>query len=78
MAEVAPEMIPPLVRLVPSFFHWNEGAGVPLAAAVKVTVSPQVTVWLTGGWEVITGGVPTVRVALLLVSEAIGLVATTA
>ena len=38
-----------------SLRHWKVGAGVPLAAAVKVTALPAVTVW-PAGWVVKTGG----------------------
>ena len=60
----------------PPFFHWKVGAGVPLAAAVKVTLAPAFTVWLTG-CVVITGATWTVRTAGLLVALPPGLVATT-
>ena len=53
--------------------------GVPLAAPVKVTEVPAVTVWLVG-WVVKTGALVaglTVRVTLLLVAEPAELVATT-
>ena len=63
----------------PPFFHWNVGAGEPLAAAVKVTEVPAVTVWLAG-CVVKTGALVaafTVSVAALLVTELTELVATT-
>ena len=36
--------------------HWNVGVGDPLTAAVKVTLAPAVTAWLTG-CVVMTGNV---------------------
>ena len=62
--------------LTPPFFHWKVGAGVPLAAAVKVTLLPAFTVWLTG-WVVIAGATWTVRTAGVLVALPAGFVATT-
>ena len=63
----------------PPFLHWNVGVGEPLAAAVKVTDVPAVTVWLAG-CVVKTGALVaafTVRVAVLLVTELTEFVAAT-
>jgi hypothetical protein len=64
----------------PPFCHWKVGVGDPLAAAVKETEVPAVTVWLDGC--VVNDGALvaalTVRVAVLLVAEPAELVATTA
>ena len=72
-ALVAPPM------LVPFFRHWKVGVGEPLAATVKVTEVPAVTVWLTG-CIVITGAltaVVTTSVAPALVMEPAEFEATT-
>ena len=64
------------LMLTPPFFHWYVGAGEPLAAAVKVTELPAVTVWLDG-CVVNAGAALTVSVAVLLVAELTEFVATT-
>ena len=56
--------VPPLVLIC----HCTVGAGVPVPAAVNVTVAPLVTVWLVG-LPVITGADNTVRVAAELLVE---------
>src|SRR5204863_1695967 len=55
----------------PSFRHPNVGAGLPLAAAVKVTVAPAVTVWLAG-CAVMTGAVPPTGAVKSTMSEGAG------
>lgn len=45
-----------LAMAVPSFFHWNVGAGVPLAAATNVTELPRMTA-SPAGWVVIVGAI---------------------
>jgi hypothetical protein len=71
-------LVAPLM-FTPPFCHWNVGVGVPLAAAVKVTELPAVTVWLVGC--VVKAGAllaaVTVRVAVLLVTADTELVAIT-
>ena len=47
--------------------HWTVGAGLPLAAAVKVAVPPSHTVWLAG-LVVTLGAVLTVSVAAVVVA----------
>src|SRR5690242_10973455 len=51
VAEVAPAMSVKLLPLSVLTCHWTVGVGLPLAAAVKVTVCPAGTAWLTG-WVV--------------------------
>ena len=67
VVEVAPEMLlnvePPSVDTC----HCTVGAGVPLAAAVKLTLAPAQTVWFTG-FVVTVGGVFTVSVAAFVVA----------
>jgi hypothetical protein len=58
------------------FIHWNVGAGVPLAAAVKDAEVPAVTVRLVG-CVVIAGATFTVSVAAVDVAELTLFVATT-
>jgi hypothetical protein len=55
VAKVAPAMF---VQVVPSglFCHWTVGVGEPLAAAMKLVVTPEVTVRLVG-WVVTAGTV---------------------
>ena len=64
---MAPEILayrpPPLVLTC----HCTVGAGVPVAAAVKVTGWPAVTVWLIG-LVVTTGAALTVSVAAVVVA----------
>ena len=48
-------LVAPLM-LTASLRHWKVGVGLPLAAAVKVTLAPVVTDWLVG-WVVKTGAV---------------------
>ena len=57
------------------FCHWTAGAGLPLAAAVKVAVAPALTVWFVG-LVVITGAAEpvTVSIAPVVVTEPAGLV----
>jgi hypothetical protein len=70
-------LVAPLM-LVPFFFHWKVGAGVPLAAAVKVAGAPTTMDWLSG-CVVMAGAVAltaTVSTAPELVAEPALLVAT--
>src|SRR5262245_58595184 len=60
---VAPGMLMPALR------HWYVGAGVPLAAAVKMALPPTHAACAVGG-VVIAGPVLTVSVAAWLVTEA--------
>jgi hypothetical protein len=64
---VAPEI---LVNVTPSVLccHCTVGVGLPLAAAVKVAVAPEVRLLLTG-FVVIAGAKSTVSVAAVLVAE---------
>src|SRR5439155_24526588 len=55
--------------------HCTVGAGVPLAAAVKVTLLPACTLWVSG-WVVTTGVVLTVSVAAVVVAVPQALVKT--
>ena len=71
VALVAPAMF------VAPFFHWNVGAGEPLAAAVKVADVPAVTVRLVG-CVVIAGATFTVSVAAVDVTLPALFVATAA
>src|SRR5215471_19685475 len=48
--------------------HCAAGVGMPLAAAVKVTLCPLITVWLAG-FMVIRGAVSTVSVAALVLAD---------
>ena len=50
--------------------HWNVGAGVPLAAALKVAAAGAVTAWLAGCWVMVaaTGAGLTVSSAAVLVT----------
>ncbi len=55
--------------------HCTLGLGVPVAAAVKLAVSPEATVALEGS-VVMTGGAVTLRVAAVVVAEPTELVKT--
>ena len=66
VAEVAPEMSVHAVPLVLTC-HLTVGAGEPLAAALKLTVVPEVTVRLVG-CVVTAGTVCTVNVAAFVVT----------
>jgi hypothetical protein len=68
------------IQVMPPFAdtcHCTVGVGVPLAAAVKVTVLPELTDWLIG-WVVMTGAMAgiTVMVAALVVADPTELVNT--
>jgi hypothetical protein len=57
--------------------HWMLGAGVPLAALVKLAVSPSITAWLAGSL-VMAGAMArwaTVRLAAVLVVAGCGSIA---
>ncbi len=45
---VAPEMFPPLLKLVVPFLHWYVKP-LPVAVTLKLTVEPEHTVWLATG-----------------------------
>ena len=66
-AKVVPELV--------ETSHCTVGFGVPVAAALKLAVSPEATVALEGS-VVMTGGAVTVRVAAVVVAEPTELVKT--
>jgi len=47
VAEVAPEIFPPLIKLVVPFFHWYVNP-VPVAADEKLIEFPSHAVWFAG------------------------------
>jgi len=51
--EILLQLEPPLVLTC----HWTVGVGLPVAAAVKLAVEPELTVWLEG-LCVIAGAIP--------------------
>ena len=61
--DVAPAILFQLVPLSVLTCHCREGVGLPLAAAVKVTVAPETTVELTGC--VVTAGAAAVEIERL-------------
>ena len=69
VVEVAPLM---LVNVVPPLLltcHWTVGVGLPLAAAVNVTVLPAVTLWLVG--LVVTTGAVRAAVTVSVAAEVV-------
>ena len=56
LALVAPAMFDHVLPALVDTCHWNVGAGLPVAATLKVAVCPALTVWLCG-CVTIAGGI---------------------
>ena len=73
VAEVAPDILPPFVRLVVPFLHWYVNP-VPVAVTLKLTEFPEQTVCVVAGCPVIAGAWLTTKAALLDVAAVHGAV----